>query len=375
MTDKLLKDQLNESSVLALSALLQTSGLNFDADKFKSLLLDDLLQLELKQRVQLICSALEQSLSDDISEQITAFTKLPALVHSTHKLSAFEAWPLIDYIGHVGIEKPELALPCLADLTQLFSAEFAIRPYIERYQDLCFEFFKLWVKSDDEHVRRLVSEGTRSRLPWAAQLPRFRQKPELLEPFLTALSCDDSAYVRKSVANNLNDISKDNAQWMLGLCHSWQQLSLDAALAERRDWVIKHACRTLVKAGNSEALALLGYSGKAKSVELKLEHTKIAWQGELNFCCVVHNSNKSLNAVLDYRLEFQRKNGRSSKVFKLKNVNLRANETVQLNKCYSFAEISTRRYYPGVHTIEILLNGDVVARQSFELEAELLLEA
>ncbi|WP_370980531.1 hypothetical protein [Agaribacterium sp. ZY112] len=368
MDNKLLKDEINATSVKKLAALFTDLACEFDAMSFSELALTGLDQLSLKQRVFHIVHALKQVLSVEYLKITQLFDKLSENQERNKTLTAFEAWPLIEFIGLEGIEQPELALPCLAKLTHLFSAEFAIRPYLEKHEALCFTFFEAWLGSKDEHIRRLISEGTRPRLPWGAQLTKYRSDPVPLEAFLRALSTDDSLYVRRSVANNLNDIGKDNPEWLIDTCESWLARDLEPELAKRCLWVIKHGLRSLVKLGNSKALRLLGYHGELEKAELSLSGDRVSIGASLELVAHLLCGAEAGRFVIDYSIAFVKKNGSvSSKVFKWKNVELDPGEKLELSKKQSFKVLSTRQYYSGLHQVSLLVNGDVKAQAIFDL--------
>lgn len=247
----------------------------------------------------------------------------------------------------------------------MFSAEFAIRPFIEQHTDYTYTKLLEWCEHPSEHVRRLASEGSRPRLPWGMRLPQFIHNPEPLVAILQQLKADESLYVRRSVANNLNDISKDNPEWMINLCRNW----LDDKHTHT-DWIVKHALRSLVKAGDVRVFPLLGYAAVADVVasDIKLNKKRVVMGDSITFSCALTAANHTQNVVVDYVVYFMKANGKlAPKVFKLKNIALAANETVVIEKSYSFKPITTRRYYAGAHQLAIQVNGKEVVRTDFKL--------
>ncbi len=350
----------------------------FDKAGFINLALENIDTLELKQRVNHIISVLHRFLPSDFNQ--TATVLLQVKKHWDHdyksnnpneNFSIFAAWPIIDYVGVHGLEHPEQSLAVLKKLTSLFSAEFSIRPFIVKYPEYCQAQFLAWTKDECEHVRRLVSEGTRPRLPWGLQLKKFIDDPSPNLPLLDKLKADSSLYVRRSVANHLNDIAKDHPTVVINTCKAWQQAQPKNAHLQ---WLIKHASRSLVKAGNSGALSLLGFTEnpKVSVTKLELSSTEIARNGSIGFTfelrSLAEDIQKSQKLVVDYALYFVKANGQQKpKVFKLKNLNLATQEQIALSKNYSFKPISTRKYYPGEHKIEILVNGQALASTNFIL--------
>ena len=219
----------------------------------------------------------------------------------------------------------------------------------------------VWSKSKNEHVRRLATEGCRPRLPWAIALPKFKENPSKILTILNRLKNDESEYVRKSVANNLNDISKDNPKLVIEIAKKW------LGKTKETDWVVKHGCRTLLKAGNVDILKLFGYKVWKN---IKVNHfsvTKSIKMGDdIFFEFVLNNNNKRLGKLrLEYAIEFVRKNDKiSKKVFKISEGDYLELER-KVKKKHSFRKISTRQYYPGVHFLSLIVNGKEYAKKRF----------
>jgi len=363
---ELMKNGLGPSAIKRISnAFTRLSG-NFDSESFEKFALDNLSSLELKQRVHHIIEVLQQHLSKDILENFSLFKQIKRVWdhgNTDDPFRSFAAWPIIDYIAVYGVEYPEESLDLMAELTSIFSAEFAVRPFIKQFPQLCHERFKLWFNSEDEHVRRLVSEGTRPRLPWGMKLQQFIDDPMPNIPLLTQLKNDPSLYVRRSVANHLNDIAKDNTDVVIETCQKWHKDASAEVL-----WVIKHATRTLVKQGEPRIFSLLGYTDKPKidCSELSLSAKNIKMGEQIDFTFSLQSKSEiKQKVVIDYALYFVKANNdQKPKIFKLKNLSLQAKSKVTLQKTFSFKAISTRKYYPGVHKVEILING--ISQQSIE---------
>lgn len=373
-----MKNSLGNDAVARIAQMLnsacQQSTVKFDKKQFEQLAITGLNSLELKQRVHHIIDAMTHTLPQDFSQTSAVLVHVPDFWidgSEDDSYSVFAAWPIIDYVAVQGLEQPELALETLHALTKLFSAEFAIRPFIIKYPTLCFEFFATWANDDDEHVRRLVSEGTRPKLPWGIQLKALVKDPTPSLPLLKKLSTDTSLYVRRSVANHLNDIAKDHPELVIETCLAWQK-----AQPAHQDlaWVIRHATRTLVKNGHPKSFSLLGFTANPKVTvsQLTLSSSELTFGEEISMQFEINSSAcKAQSFVVDYAVHFMKANGKqAAKVFKLKNCQLTGsaeNQTLQLTKKHSFKKISTRKYYAGEHKIEILINGKSMASKSFML--------
>ncbi len=366
----LMKEGLNAAAITHLAQVLQRAWPAFPAEDFIRLCCQPLEQLELKQRIRHVIQVLQQTLPAEFEGAVPvleAFARHWQPADSTSPLRGFPVWPVIDYVAEAGLHQPELALPLLKTLTPLFSAEFAIRPFILAHPELSYRFLHQWLEDDNPHVRRLVSEGTRPRLPWGQQLKPLISEPTPNLPLLNALVDDDSDYVRRSVANHLNDIAKDHPLWVVDCCRRWQS-EADSGNRQRRDWVIRHATRTLVKQGLPEVFQLLGYEAEpALAVELSSVTEQLTLGDTLAFnLTLTPQKAGAQKLVVDYVIHHVKANGAlSPKVFKLKNLVL--TQPLELSKQHAIRAITTRRYYSGQHLLQILVNGRVMAEQSFRL--------
>ncbi|MDH5632070.1 MAG: DNA alkylation repair protein [Gammaproteobacteria bacterium] len=365
----LMKDGLDNRAVKQLAKSLANTWPAFPTRQFEHDAINGLKSLELKQRVRHLVAVMHRHLPQDFRKAVPILVSLKDHWNDGRQddvWRSFAAWPILDYIGTHGLDRPSLALDALQQLTSLFTAEFAIRPFIAHHRDLTLTTLEHWCQHDDHHVRRLVSEGTRPRLPWGTQLADFVRNPRPVLPLLEQLKDDPSDYVRRSVANNLNDISKDHPDIMIRMGKKWLRNA-----GKERQWIVRHAARSLIKAGHPHAFALLGYSveTRANKCQLVLERKKIYMGETLEFSVALKApGTRPLDAVIDYRIDFVKANGSSRpKVFKLRNVHLSKGETVNLKKLHSFKFITTRRYYPGRHGIAVTLNGREICSDWFEL--------
>ncbi len=365
--NKLMKDGLNEAAICRISNGLSAVLPNFEASEFERLALSGLDRLELKERVEHIIKALDVTIDDPFKRLVKPLCSLPDrwdYGNPNDSTRSFAAWPIIDFVAVKGANEPKLAMRVFEAITHLNSAEFAIRYFIVHHYDVTFKTLLKWCDHKKEHVRRLASEGCRPRLPWGIQLKQFIEDPLPLFHILEKLRLDESQYVKRSVANNLNDISKDHPELVLERLKQWR--STDEG---ESDWVIRHACRSLIKQGHPKSFVLLGYTEKPKVSCGNLVCDKKVKIGQiLNFSFLLNSEKNKQKVVVDYAIDFMKANGKTSrKVFKLKNLEINKGEEIDIAKSHSFKLISTRKYYAGKHHLAILVNGEEVAEFAFEL--------
>jgi len=365
-----MKNGLGREAVTRLSEALFQTCPDFDGVRFEREALAGLEELELKERVSHLIEVLHGHLPEDFEAGVAVLRKIPPQWDFGAKedpLAGFAAWPLIDYVGIHGLDHPQQALSVLKILTPLFSAEFAVRPFLEKHTELTLSTFSEWCGDSDAHVRRLVSEGSRPRLPWGSHLQMFRDDPAPVITLLEELKDDPSDYVRRSVANNLNDISKDHPERVLELCRCWIQTS-----TKERKWIVRHATRTLVKSGNPAVFPLLGCTPNPSlsTSNLRITPKKIRMGDSVEFSVEISSRAKTPQTfVVDYAMHLMKKNGATQpKVFKLKTIRLAPLETILVQKCHRFRPVTTRVYYSGKQAVEFLVNGVPVTRQSFWLD-------
>jgi 3-methyladenine DNA glycosylase AlkC len=364
MSSYQLKNMYNQAFISDLSQAVLEAFPSFDGDRFHQLVFNDQWDsLELKQRMRHITRCMHLCLTTDYEKNIHILKTVSLTMQKTsHNGFCMIFCP--DYVEVYGVDHPEISLPALEFLTEFSSSEFAIRPFLINHQENTFKVLYDWSKSSNHHVRRLSSEGCRPRLPWAQSLPLLKKDPAPIFPILNTLKADESEYVRKSVANNINDISKDHPK-----------LALDFIKAHinqnnKTNWILKHGCRTLLKKGNVEALTLFGFpqlSPENISFEINKPCLKIG--EKLEFKARIEDNNlKNQNLRLEYAVTFVKKrNLTTRKVFQITQTKAKDN-VVTLEKRHAFADLSTRKHHPGTHTIELIINGSTVAKQSFELD-------
>lgn len=345
-----LKDRFfTEDSVKAFALALKRHYPSFDDKKFVSLLSDSSFkELELMQMARRATERLAQLLPKSYGRAVKILTKLAP------DAKGMEAFCLPTFVELYGLDDWDTSLPAMAFFTKYASAEFAIRPFLLNDPKRAMVFLEQLAEDEDPKVRRFASEGCRPRLPWAVALPAFKKDPTPILPILERLKDDDSEFVRTSVANNLNDISKDHPKLVLDLCESWSGAS------KNTDWIIKRACRTMLKAGNTRAMRLFGF-GDPRSLEVKklTVGKKTVTIGEsVRFSFTLKVGTKQANKVrLEYVVWYVKATGNTSKkVFQIREDTFRPGEH-QVTRKLSFADQSTRKHYPGRHRLSILVNG------------------
>jgi len=317
---------------------------------------------ELKERVRHIAVVLHNFLDKDFRKGSRQVVAIAEALMKTERLQGFENMFLADYIEVFGIDHPDESLTALEEVTKLVSGEFAVRPFIQRYPEKTMKYIYAWSESEHASVRRLSSEGCRPRLPWAMALPRFKEDPSPILPILERLKDDPSDYVRRSVANNLNDIAKDHPDLILQLAEKWRGKSPGT------DWIIKHGCRSLLKKGHSQALSLHGFNPKSSAhVRQLLLPAKVRIGEYLDFrFAFVNKEKKPTPFRLEYAIDYITSTGKiSRKVFKLKENLFLPGQRVTIQRKQSFKDFTTRKHFPGKHRLSILANGKKIAATEF----------
>jgi 3-methyladenine DNA glycosylase AlkC len=360
---ELLKHVYNKKFIADLSSIFSKHVKTFDDRKFDSLVFSEGWDsLELKARMRRITESLQPCLTDNYEENIEILLDVAESLQGDVS-RGFEYMLFPDFVERYGQDNFDLSVCALEALTKLASSEFAVRPFIlARPQQMMDRMF-IWAKSTNEDVRRLASEGCRPRLPWAMALPIFKNEPSPILRILEQLKNDTSLYVRRSVANNLNDISKDHPAVVVNMAQRWFGNNADT------DWVVKHALRGLLKNAHPDALKLFGYGDitHINVCELKVDKAVI-FGAYLPFSFELKTSAESIgNLRIEYAIDYMKANGkRARKIFKVSESNYQQSRKVFQRK-HAFKAISTRKHYAGQHGFALLLNGTEVADQLFEL--------
>lgn len=342
----------------------------FNVDGFMDHVMDEFLSLNLMDRGKKIAYSLHEYLPESYPEAVLILLKsIDSKSESgsiAGPMSSFMLMPHTHFVATFGLDHFEESMHAQFILTQRFTAEFSIRPFLERHTEATLERLGEWTSHPSEHVRRLVSEGTRTRLPWASRLPKFQKNPLPVLELLEQLKDDESEYVRRSVANNLNDIGKDNPELLFKTARRWIE---DAD--ENRRKLIRHALRVVIKNGDPEALDIMGF-GEQPNIEITNaditpSEVHVGKSIKINFT-VKNLGPKTQSLLIDFRIHYVKANGKSNpKVFKLKEIELSPQKMYQLSKKVSLAEMTTRTHYPGIHQVDVLINGKIMPIGSFIL--------
>lgn len=321
--------------------------------------------MELKERMRHTTKVLHEFLPENFNEAFSIIEKLIAKLRENYGNGESLAYIFLpDYIEIYGINDYENSVKALEFTTQFISCEFGIRPFLIKYPEMLAQM-KVWSKHESPKVRRLASEGSRSKLPWAMAVPDLKKNPDLVIEILENLKADSSEYVRRSVANNLNDIAKDHPAKVLEIARSWKGISKET------DAIVKHGARTLLKQGHPEILKIYGLDSKNIEVSNFEIHTpKVKIGDSLEFSFTVKNDNNNSQIVrLEYGIYYKKSKGHlAKKVFKISEKEYPANEIINIRRKQSFKIITTRIFYAGMHQLSIIVNGEEKTLKDFEIE-------
>ncbi|MBX2825767.1 MAG: DNA alkylation repair protein [Gammaproteobacteria bacterium] len=361
------KEWFDKTAATNLADQLSAADADFNKKKFVRLATRNLSKLEFSQRVQQFADAMRSELPEDIPQALDVIVRSlpPPLPDCESITDGYLQWPVGQFIADHGLPHLNESMRAMVELTQRFSSEYAVRPFVEHYPDAVFDQLMKLTAHESPHVRRWCSEGVRTRLPWGKKLTFLCEDPTPIWPVLDALRDDPELYVRRSVANNLNDITKDQPALVLKRCKRWARSGNPEV-----DWVIRHALRGLIKAGNPEALAAIGYREPRKlEVSLKIKPARVQIGGHVNLAIDLQSADaRKQKLMIDFIVHYVRKNGSSSaKVFKWTTVELPTKGSIALQKRHSMKETTVRALYPGVHYVEVQVNGHKLAQGKFTL--------
>ena len=361
----LLKNIYNRESIYKLASDIQSAYAPFLADEFLKSTMDEAWDaLELKNRLYKISVTLGKYLPADYSAAIGVIDKV--VMNYGSWLEGFCGFfPLFVEVYGQDEKNWDISIAALARYTQYASSELAVRPFIINHEQRMMAQMYEWSKDESEHVRRLASEGCRPQLPWGQALTNFKKDPSPVLPILTQLKTDPSPHVRKSVANNLNDISKTHPDLVAELVRSWYGKN------EHTDWIIKHGCRTLLKEGHRDVLALFGFH-EVTSIAVEaftLGSSSISVGEDITFSFVILTKAPT-KVRLEYGIDYVKASGkRNRKIFQISEISLKENAKRHYMKNHSFADLSTRKHYSGTHSITLIVNGAARGTLDFELNA------
>lgn len=371
-----LKYLLNDTVPPRIAAMVRRAWRKFDTTAFLQQVEPGYESLELMARGQRIAQALQTHLPQDVPRALGVLVEsmdppmgLDAAGEpdaGDRPYSAFLYLPHSIYIGTHGLPHFEAAMAAQHALTQRFTAEFSIRPYLLHHQGATLARLRDWAHDGNAHVRRLVSEGTRPRLPWAPRLPAFQNNPQLALPLLDALKDDPSSYVRRSVANHLGDIAKDHPDLAVGTARTWLQ-----GAPAPREALVRHGLRFLIKRGDAGALDALGV-GHVVALDVRAARVLPARArigDKVRIEVELHNPTPQSQRVLaDLKVHYVKAHGGAApKVFKLQTLNISPGATVAVGKTLSLQQMTTRTHYPGAHQVELVLNGRPQPLGQFQL--------
>lgn len=387
MTAERLKDQINPTVVMLMAELIQAQlgqtpqqnlGLSntnplsqkplqtanfknlqkepFDKAAFVAAVLNaDFEQLSLMARVQHIATQLGHFLPSDFEQACQILFPVSA------EFSGLVGFIFPEFVSQFGLAQPEIALPALAHFTQFSTSEFAIRPFLQAFPELTLAQMARWAGSENVHLRRLASEGCRPRLPWGKALPAFIADPQPVLQILHQLKADPADYVRRSVANNLNDISKDHPELALDVAASWFGHS------PHTDWIVKHAMRGLLKKRHPKALKLFGYALLSPKAQLSLAASSIHLGDAVHFTATLDFPEAPGKVRIEFAIDFASANGKlRHKVFQWSEREI-TEPSWQQSRSYRFVDLTTRKHYSGTHRLHLIVNGQIVASCDFVL--------
>ena len=362
-----LKDMYHLDFLTKFGEKVQAVYSSFDIKQFVMLTMrEDWESLALKARTRRITESLGECLPESYPVAIEILLQITD--DCTHLAYLF--FP--DFVEVYGQDDAhwDLSMEALARFTSGSSAEFAVRAFILRNPDKMMAQMLIWARHPNEHIRRLASEGCRPRLPWGQALTIFKRDPALILPILELLKDDTSLYVRKSVANNLNDIAKDHPELVVQIAERWQGIS------ERTDWIIRHACRTLVRKCHPGAMALFNYlpshdlSSIVARAELHVNPQKVCIGENTDLKYSIEFSNeKPVHLRIEYGIDFVKAGGKiSRKLFLLSDKTIAPNTNIKGNRRHQWKNLTTRRHYAGEHRIVLIINGYEAASSTIQLD-------
>ncbi|NDL61545.1 DNA alkylation repair protein [Acerihabitans arboris] len=353
-----LKEIFNHARLRDIAAQTAAVHPGFDAARFLAATAEGLDDLSLMARLRRVSVCLHDGLPADYAQALEILRRLAPRLDNR-----FVTLVLPEYVAMYGLDDYDRSMAALRFFTAFGSSEFAVRPFLRRDLARGLALMERWSRDDNEHVRRLASEGSRPRLPWSFRLEALLGDPSPVKPILDNLRADPSLYVRKSVANHLNDITKDHPDWVMDLLEGWPLQQPPTA------WIARHALRTLIKQGDRRALGLVG-AGEAALVsvgKLRIAPAEILLGDALRLAFRLSSTSPlPQRLVIDYAIHYVKKSGGTSvKVFKLKTLTLAPLATVEITRSQTIRNFTTRMHYAGKHAVEVFINGECLARGAF----------
>jgi len=357
------KKWFNADLYHAIADSIAAVASGFDRDRFIGITLDGIADRELMDRLRQTSVAFQASVPGTYLQQL----KVLRQIAGPQENGLIGCW-YADFIGQFGVEHPRHSLPALAEVTRYGSAEFAIREFLLADPDATLATMRQWSRDANEHVRRLACEGARPRLPWGKRLKAFIENPRPTRQILETLRDDPSRYVRKSVANHLNDISKDHPDYVIALVSTWDRSS------PRTAGIVKQGLRTLIKQAHPAALDLMGVGQPAElsNLAFSVSPSPIDLGNEITIRLQMTSASiKPQQLMIDYVVHYVKASGQAQpKVFKWKQIELASREQVVVTKRQIIKDFTTRKHHPGKHRVEIQINGARLAAAAFTLRAK-----
>ncbi len=355
-----LKEIFNRERLRHIARETEAVWPQFDGKRFVKLATSGLDDLGIMQRMRQTAVSLHETLPDDFPRALAILKELaPRIGHG------FASITLPEFVALYGQNHFKSSLDALKFFTRFGSSEFAVRHFLLADFDRTLRVMRGWADDGNEHVRRLASEGSRPRLPWSFQLKNLIADPSPTASILETLKADPSLYVRKSVANHLNGIGKDQPDLLVERVSGWDREDRQTA------WIVRHALRTLIKKGEPRALALIGTTGKA---DVKVESFSVApariklGDRITTKATLISTSKTPQQLMVDYAVHYPKKNGVSRKVFKLKETELAPGGHRELSISQTVKDFTTRKHNAGFHKMELMVNGEVLATSGFQLD-------
>ncbi|MEW6979387.1 hypothetical protein QQS15_09805 [Bacillus pumilus] len=353
-----LKHVYHELFIQELAEKLEQASTKFDTAEFQRLVLqEDWAQLELKGRMRKVTESMHACLPEDYEQAIEV------LRQAAPHFSGLSALVFPDYVETYGLAHWDISIKALEFFTPFSTSEFAVRPFLIQDQDNMLAQMLVWSQDQNEHIRRLASEGCRPRLPWGVSVPALKKNPSVTRPILENLKSDPARYVQKSVANHLNDISAIQPDLMKQTVKGWYGTN------EHTNWIVKHASRTLLKKGDPDIMAMFGYGDdpSIQVTDLKVAQHSIRIGEKMAFHFTLQ-ADKPLKLRVEYAIDYVKARGtRNQKVFKITEFETGSAIRREFVRSQSFQNMTTRKHYAGTHTLSIIINGVPKASVDFEV--------
>lgn len=363
-----LKNIYNDVFFAELKASLQKALPGFDTKRFIAAVKNDQWPaMELKQRMRQLSTVLHDHMDGNYKKKLSQLLQLVTAFPAKSKVqySGLAYMYVPDFLEQYGLNEMDLSLKAMEKINLVTSCEFAIRPYLVANQEKVMHQMLLWSEHSHENIRRFASEGCRPRLPWAMAIPSLKKDPSPILPVLENLKNDVSVYVQKSVANSLNDISKDHPGLVIEIAQKWEGKSAAT------DWIIKHGCRGLLKSGHKDVLHLFGTGAhiKCSVSNLATSKTTLKKGDGFRFGFDLQLKEKAATKLrIEYAVYYRKANGSlSKKIFKINEGFYRHDQSYSFSRKHSFKDLTTRKHYAGTHSIAVIVNGNELAKKDFML--------